>query len=114
MVTSAQLEALDAGHLDVGLMRPHRPHGGFETILFGREALMLAIPQKDAKKWPVAPTLSCLEGRPLISYSPYEANYFHQLVQNHLDRMALSLTSSTTFRRSTRCSRSSTRAWELR
>src|SRR4030095_14613458 len=86
MVTSAQLEALDAGQLDVGLMRPHRPHGGFETVLFGREALMLAIPQKDAKKWPVTPTLSCLEGRPFISYSAYEANYFHQLVQNHLDR----------------------------
>jgi DNA-binding transcriptional LysR family regulator len=86
MVTSAQLEALDSGHLDVGLMRPHRKHGGFESVLFGREALMLAIPKKDAKKWPAAPTLSCLERRPFISYSPYEANYFHQLVQSQLDR----------------------------
>jgi DNA-binding transcriptional LysR family regulator len=89
MVTSAQLEALDSGDLDVGLMRPHPAHGGYETVLFGREALMLAIPQRDAKKWPVAPTLSSLEGRPFISYSPYEAGYFHQLLQKHFDRAGI-------------------------
>ena len=44
MVTSEQLEALETGQLDVGLMRPHSPHGGLETVLLGREALMLAIP----------------------------------------------------------------------
>ena len=86
MVTSAQLEALDSGQLDVGLMRPHPPRGGFETVLFGREALMLAIPRKDAKQWPTEPTLSCLQGRSFIGYSPYEANYFSQLVQGYLDR----------------------------
>src|SRR4030095_9144651 len=48
MVTSEQLEALDSGQLDVGLMRPHAPHGGLETVLLGREALMLALPQKEA------------------------------------------------------------------
>ena len=86
MVTSAQLEALAMGQLDVGLMRPHPPRGDFDTVLFGREALMLAISHKDAKQWPTEPTLSCLEGRPFIGYSPYEANYFYQLVQACLDR----------------------------
>jgi DNA-binding transcriptional LysR family regulator len=86
MVTSEQLEALDGGQLDVGLMRPHPPHGGLETVLLGREALMLAIPERQAKSWPKDPTLACLDGKPLITYSPYEAGYFHQLVQSALDR----------------------------
>lgn len=86
MVTSAQLEALDAGQLDVGLMRPHGPHGGLETVLLGREALMLAVHQGDAKNWPKQPTLSCLHGKRFIAYSPYEASYFYQLVQGYLNR----------------------------
>ncbi len=86
MVTSAQLAALDAGQLDVGLMRPHPPQGGLETVLLGREALMLAIPEAQAKRWPQSPTPSCLHQKPLITYSPYEASYFYQLVQSCLDR----------------------------
>ncbi len=86
MVTSAQLEALDAGQLDVGLMRPHPPQGGLETALLGREALMLAFPKAQAKRWPLSPTPSCLHHEPFISYSPYEASYFYQLVQSCLDR----------------------------
>lgn len=86
MVTSEQLEALDSGALDVGLMRPHAPHGGLETVLLGREALMLAMPEGDAKQWPKQPTLSALHGKPFIGYSPYEAGYFYQLVQAFLDR----------------------------
>lgn len=86
MVTSEQLEALDAGQLDVGLMRPHAPHGGLETVLLGREALMLAVPQGDEKNWPRRPTLACLHGKRFIAYSPYEASYFHRLVQTYLDR----------------------------
>src|SRR5581483_7280031 len=86
MVTSEQLEALDAGQLDVGLMRPHPTHGGLETVLLAREALMLAIPAREARKWPKEPGLRSLHGKPLIAYSPYEASYFHQLVQAALDR----------------------------
>ena len=86
MVTSEQLEALDSGQLDVGLMRPHAPHGGLETVLLGREALMLAIPQREEKDWPRQPTLASLHGRPYIAYSPYEANYFYQLVHGYLQR----------------------------
>src|SRR5262252_1053514 len=86
MVTSEQLEALDAGQLDVGLMRPHPPHGGLETVSLRREALMLAIPEREAKNWPKEPTLACLHQKPFRAYSPYEASYFYQLVQSCLDR----------------------------
>jgi DNA-binding transcriptional LysR family regulator len=86
MVTSEQLEALDSAQLDVGLMRPHALHGGLETVLLGREALMLAVPRRDAKNWPQQPTLACLHGKPYIAYSPYEAGYFYELTQMYLDR----------------------------
>lgn len=89
MVTGAQLEALDAGRLDVGLLRPHPPQGGLETALLGREALMLAIPRSEARKWPKRPALECLQGKRLIAYSPYEARYFSQLVQGHLNRLGV-------------------------
>ncbi|MCC6197895.1 MAG: LysR family transcriptional regulator [Burkholderiales bacterium] len=86
MVTSEQLEALDSRQLDVGLMRPYAPHGGLESVLLGREALMLTIPRGEAKNWPRTPALSCLQGKPFIAYSPYEASYLYQLVQGCLDR----------------------------
>ncbi len=86
MVTSAQIEALESGQLDIGLMRPHAPQGDLETVLLGRESLMLAIPRGEAARWPRRPTLACLEGKPLIAYAPYEANYFYQLVHACLER----------------------------
>ena len=86
MVTSEQLEALDAGQLDVGLLRPHPPHGSLETVLLAREALVLAIPARQVKNWPKNPTLASLHEKAFIAYSPYEASYFYQLVQSVLDR----------------------------
>jgi len=86
MVTGAQLEALEGGRLDVGLLRPHAPHGALESALLGREALMLAIPSAEAARWPRRPSLSSLQGRRLIAYSPFEARYFYQLVNNLLAR----------------------------
>jgi DNA-binding transcriptional LysR family regulator len=86
MVTSEQLEALAAGQIDIGFLRPHPPQGGLDTVLLGREALMLALPEPQAKSWPKEPTLASLHQKPFIGYSPYEAGYFHRLVQDCLDR----------------------------
>jgi DNA-binding transcriptional LysR family regulator len=65
---------------------PHAPHGGLETVSIGREALLLAVPQTDARNWPRQPTLACLHQKPFIAHSPYEAGYFHEPVQSLLDR----------------------------
>ncbi len=86
MVTTQQLEALESGQLDVGLLRPHGAHGGLRSVPLGREALMLAIPESWAARWPKKPTLASLQGKPFIGYSPYEAGYFHQLVRACLQR----------------------------
>ena len=86
LVTDAQLEGLDAGRLDVGLLRPHAAHGELQTLSLAREALVLAVPTSEADQWPEQPTLQCLHGQPFLMYSPYEARYFHQLLQNLFDR----------------------------
>src|SRR5204863_8173105 len=86
MVTASQLATLGSGQMCVGVRLPHPPRDYSEPSFFGRDALLRANPHKDAKQWPTEPTLSCLEGRSFIGYSPYEANYFHQLVQGYLDR----------------------------
>lgn len=86
LVTSAQLEALGSGQIDVGLLRPHLPQGELDTAPLGDEALMLALPAADAAAWPGQPALQALAGRPFLMYSPYEAGYFHKLVESSLER----------------------------
>lgn len=86
LVTDAQLEALDSGSLDVGLLRPHAAHGELVTVPLAREPLLLAIPEREAAQWPKLPTLASLRDKPFLMYSPYEARYFYQLLQGCLDR----------------------------
>lgn len=85
LVSSAQLEALDSGKLDIGLLRPHVEHGELETVALAQESLLLAIPEGEADQWPEEPTLACLNGRQFLMYSPYEAQYFYQLLNNLFD-----------------------------
>jgi DNA-binding transcriptional LysR family regulator len=85
LVTSEQLELLDSGKLDVGLMRPHAPHGELVTKNLPDESLMLAVPDQDEGNWPEKPTLSLLDQKPFLMYSPYEAKYFHQILQTSFD-----------------------------
>ncbi len=86
MVSGAQLEALDARQIDVGLLRPPVEHGELIAEPCSQEALVLAVPEATAADWPQRPTLRDCEGRPLLMYSPYEARYFHQLVSGLLER----------------------------
>ncbi|WP_216821610.1 LysR family transcriptional regulator [Uliginosibacterium sp. TH139] len=86
MVSAAQLEALSAGQLDVGLLRPHPGHGELETHALGGETLLLAIPEQDAALWPAEVALKLLQDRNFLMYSPYEARYFHQLLVGCFDR----------------------------
>lgn len=89
LVTGAQLEALGSGQIDIGLMRPHADQGELQTTLLGSESLMLAFPQREAEKWPKQPTLACLHRKPFLMYSPHEARYFYQLLQDCFDRAGI-------------------------
>jgi DNA-binding transcriptional LysR family regulator len=89
LVTTSQLEGLASGQLDLGLMRPHARHAELETVLLATEALMLAVPERDAGAWPERPTLASVHGKPFLMYSPYEARYFYQLLNNCFDAVGV-------------------------
>lgn len=80
LVSTSQVEALNAGELDLGLMRPHAMNGELESVRIATEALMLAIPESEADRWPAHPTLACLHGRPFVMYSPYDARPFYLML----------------------------------
>ncbi|MTV37697.1 LysR substrate-binding domain-containing protein [Duganella radicis] len=80
LVSVAQVEALDAGQLDIGLMRPASLHGELVSLPIRTEGMLLAIPADEADSWPQQPTMACLHRRPFIMYSPYEARPFYQML----------------------------------
>lgn len=86
LVTSAQLEMLANGQIDLGLLRPHAGHSELECVLLATDALMLAVPAHEADQWPEKPTLDCLNGKPFVMYSPSEASYFSQLLNLFFDQ----------------------------
>jgi DNA-binding transcriptional LysR family regulator len=86
LVSTAQVEALNAGELDLGLMRPHPVNDELASHLIATEALMLAVRADDAGQWPLEPTLADLHGRPFVMYSPYDARPFHQMLGERFAR----------------------------
>jgi DNA-binding transcriptional LysR family regulator len=86
LVSTVQVEALNAGELDLGLMRPHPVSGDLDSQLIATEGLMLAVHESDAERWPLEPTLADLHGRPFVMYSPYEARPFYQMLSERFAR----------------------------
>jgi DNA-binding transcriptional LysR family regulator len=86
LVSTEQVEALNSGQIDLGLLRPHALNAELESALLATEALMLAIPKDEADLWPLAPTLADLHGKPFVMYSPYEARPFHQMLSERFER----------------------------
>ena len=86
LVSTAQVEALNAGEIDLGLMRPHAFNTELESRVLATEAMLLAIPEREADAWPTAPTLACLHGKPFVMYSPYEARPFYLMLTERFAR----------------------------
>jgi len=86
LVSTAQVEALNAGEIDIGLMRPHAVNAELESVVLAREALLLAIPADEADQWPREPTLACLHRKPFVMYSPYEARPFYRMLSDRFAR----------------------------
>jgi DNA-binding transcriptional LysR family regulator len=80
LVSTNQVEMLNSGELDLGLMRPHAVNGELESVPLVTESLMLAIHESDADNWPLKPTLECLHGKPFVMYSPFEARPFYHML----------------------------------
>lgn len=86
LVSTVQVDALNAGELDLGLMRPHAINAELVSIPLVTESLMLAIHEDDAGNWPLVPTLECLHGKPFVMYSPFEARPFYQMLSERFAR----------------------------
>lgn len=80
LVSTNQVEMLNSGELDMGLMRPHVVNGELESVPLVTESLMLAIHESEADNWPLKPTLECLHGKPFVMYSPFEARPFYHML----------------------------------
>ncbi len=80
LVTAEQLEALAAGRLDIGLVRPpfDRRRLGHAGIL--RERLLLAVPRGHRLEGRAEARVADIDGEALVMWSPVEARYFHDLV----------------------------------
>lgn len=81
MVTSAQVEAMLANGIDVGLIRPPVTGGDIVTLPLWREPLLAALPVAH----PLArrkknPGVRDFDGEPFILFSPSEGRYFHDMV----------------------------------
>jgi len=85
LVSTVQLEALNVGEIDIGLNRGIHQHSNLACTLVKTEAMLLAIPEKEADRWPVDPTLACLDGRRIIMYSPYDAGPFYHLLMRRFN-----------------------------
>jgi DNA-binding transcriptional LysR family regulator len=81
LVTSGQLEAIAAGDLDLGFVRPPVTRAGLLSRVVHAEQLLLAAPAGDPLAQPgLLADLAELDGRALVMYSPVESRYFYELL----------------------------------
>jgi len=82
--TVDQLDALAAGRIDLGLVRPFAPRSFAASCMLLREPLLLAAPADHALARGDAMALADLQGQPFIAYCPSETRYIYELVAGRL------------------------------
>src|SRR6478735_1098794 len=81
MVTSAQLDALLSGGLDIGMIRPPATGADIVTRQLFVESMLAALPSGHVlARRELDPGLADFDGEQFIGYSPSEARYFHELL----------------------------------
>ena len=79
MVTAEQVEGLASHRIDVALLRPP-VRREFESVRVLREPLLAALPAEHRLAKGRLPKLTDFDCQPLVMYSPYEAQYFYDLL----------------------------------
>ncbi|NKF24278.1 LysR substrate-binding domain-containing protein [Solimonas marina] len=87
MVSGQQLEALDAGRLDFGLLRPPVTRDGMRSKRVVRETLVAAFPANHPLASSESLTLKSFDRQPFVMYAPDEARYFYDLVARIFSRV---------------------------
>jgi DNA-binding transcriptional LysR family regulator len=80
MVTAAQIEALAAGELDLGIVRPPVSRPGVLTRALHRENLVAALPADHELAAAEQLRIEDFDDQPVIMYSPVDARYFNELL----------------------------------
>lgn len=80
MVTAAQVDALAAGDLDLGIVRPMVSRPGIATRPLHRERLVAALPADHDLAQADRLTIEDFDGQPVVMYSPVDARYFNELL----------------------------------
>lgn len=81
MVSVEQIDALMAGQIDIGLLRPPLRRAELGSQLVMREGLLIACQMDGVDGRPPPRTLADFNDMPVVMYSPDGARYFHDLVQ---------------------------------
>jgi DNA-binding transcriptional LysR family regulator len=79
MVTAEQVEGLASHRIDVAFLRPP-VRREFESVRVLREPLLAALPAEHRLAKGRLPKLTDFDCQPLVMYSPYEAQYFYDLL----------------------------------
>jgi DNA-binding transcriptional LysR family regulator len=79
MVTAEQVEALASHRIDFALLRPP-VRREFESVRVVREPLLAALPADHRLARGRPPRLGDFDRQPFVMYSPYEAQYFYDLL----------------------------------
>lgn len=82
MVTSAQVEALGSGILDVGFVRPPVDRRKFASTEHVSESFVTALAATDPLAAATSIDLRDIHDRPFIFYSPDVSRYFHDLLSS--------------------------------
>lgn len=80
MVSTDQFDSLTSGLIDVGLVRPTFNRREVHALCVVREPLMLAAPDGHPLAAVSEVQLADLDRQPMVTYSPYEARYFYDLL----------------------------------
>lgn len=89
MVSRQQVEALNAGLIDVGLQRSSQPQEGLSRLRVVRERMVLAIPRTHTLAHGRLPRLADLVNEPFITFSPVDGLYFYELIDTLFARAAI-------------------------
>ncbi|MET0289628.1 MAG: LysR substrate-binding domain-containing protein [Pseudoxanthomonas sp.] len=90
MLSNTQLDALEAGRLDVGLLRPPITRDGLRSRCVVREPLVAAIPEGHPLAKQEALHLRDFDRSAFVMYAPDEARYFYDLVGRIFSRVGVS------------------------
>lgn len=82
MVSRAQFDALDAGRLDAGLLRPPVTREGLRSRLVESEPLVAALPQDHPLARQDSVAIQAFDDEAVVMFAPDESRYFYDLVAN--------------------------------